>query len=103
MKETIKKLSNYLGKRKFQPNECEGMINDIIDLIHNEKNPSITDLNLELEILGWGIGVLDEELYAMSISLRGNDNINITPKIIRLDSNKGMQKVYPSLNENEVV
>ena len=102
MKETIKNLCNYLEKREFQPIECEGMINDIIDLIHNEKHPSITDFNLELEILGWGIGVLDDELYAMTISLSGKDNINITSNIISLDSGKVMQKTSPSFYENEV-
>jgi len=45
MNKVIDKLSNCLERKRFLPIECEGMIEDIIDFINNEKCPSITALN----------------------------------------------------------
>ncbi len=65
MNEAIEKLGNCLERKRFLPIECEGMIQDIIDFIRNRGHPSITALNQEMEVLGWGVGVKEEELYEL--------------------------------------
>jgi hypothetical protein len=39
MKEIIDKLTNCLERKRFLPIECEGMIDDILVFINNEKHP----------------------------------------------------------------
>ena len=102
MKEAIEKLSNCLEEKRFMPIECEDMIKDIIDFIHNEKYLSIIALNQELEALGWGIGVLDDNLYALTISLFRNGIRNKGIRIIKRNTGNRMLDTSPSLLEKEV-
>jgi len=102
MKEAIEKLSNCLEEKRFMPIECEDMIKDIIDFVNNEKYLSIIALNQELEALGWGIGVLDDNLYALTISLFGNGIRNKWLSAIRLNANNRMQVTSAFLLDKEV-
>ena len=91
MIKTINKLCNGLEHRRFLPMECEGMIDDILAFFSNEKYPSRTTLNQELEDLGWGIGVFDNDLYALTIPLHGNGRPNEALRIIRLNPGKKVE------------
>jgi len=102
MKEAIETLSNYLEEKRFLPIECEGMIKDIVDFINDEKYLSIITLNLELETLGWGIGVLDDNLYALTISLFGNGNLNKMLRVMERNTGSSLPVTSPSILENVV-
>ena len=97
MKDAIEKLSNCLEEKRFLPIECEGMIKDVIDFINSEKYLSMIALNQELEALGWGIGVLDDNLYALANSLLENDGRNKALNIIRRNTGNKIQATSPPL------
>lgn len=99
MSKVTDKLRNCLERNKFLPIECGSIIEDIIYFINNQNHHTIIGLNRELEVLGWGIDVADDDLYSLAISLSENDSRG-APKPIRLKRDPGIQGTWASLLDN---
>jgi hypothetical protein len=96
MSKVTGKLRNCLERRKFLPIECGSIIKDIICFINNQNHHSITGLNQELEALGWGIDVADDDIYALAISLSANGS-GRAPRLVSLKGDPVIQGIWPSV------
>ena len=66
------RLNNLFVRFKtkgFLSVEIPDLVKDTLQLVGSEKGFSITDVNQELEELGWGIGVMDHETYGLIAAL----------------------------------
>ena len=53
----------------FIPIEIPGLIQDVFNIIGKGRYSNITYANQELEELGWGIGIMDNDSYKLMNSL----------------------------------
>ena len=53
----------------FMPIEIPGLIQDVFNIIGKGKYCTITDTNIELEDLGWGLEIMDNVTYDLINSL----------------------------------
>jgi hypothetical protein len=53
----------------FIPIEIPGLIKDVFNIFDNPVYSTITDINQELEDLGWGIEIMDDTTYELIHSL----------------------------------
>jgi hypothetical protein len=53
----------------FIPIEIPGLIKDVFNIFDNPVYPTITDINQELEYLGWGLEIMDHVTYDLINSL----------------------------------
>ena len=53
----------------FMPIEIPGLIQDVFNMLGKGRYCTITNINKELEDLGWGIGIMDDVTYELIISL----------------------------------
>ena len=53
----------------FIPIEIPGLIKDVFNIFDNPVYSTITDINQELEDLGWGIEIMDDTTYEIIHSL----------------------------------
>jgi hypothetical protein len=53
----------------FMPIEIPGLIQDVFNMLGKGRYCTITNINKELEDLGWGIGIMDNVTYELIISL----------------------------------
>ncbi len=49
----------------FMPIEIPGLIKDVFNVFKNHRYFTITDINQELEDLGWGIEIMDNVTYEL--------------------------------------
>jgi len=53
----------------FIPIEIPGLMKDVFDVFNNPIYSTITDVNQELEDLGWGIEIMDDTTYELINSI----------------------------------
>jgi hypothetical protein len=53
----------------FMPIEIPGLIQDVYNIIGKGRYSNITDVNQELEDLGWGLEIMDNVTYDLINSL----------------------------------
>lgn len=53
----------------FMPIEIPELVKDIFEIMDKRRNCTITNIDQELEELGWGINVMDHVTYGLVISL----------------------------------
>ena len=53
----------------FMPIEIPGLIQDVYNIIGKGRYSNITDVNQELEDLGWGLEIMDNFTYDLINSL----------------------------------
>ena len=53
----------------FMPIEIPGLIQDVFNMLGKGRYCTITNVNQELEDLGWGIGIMDNDSYELMNSL----------------------------------
>ena len=53
----------------FMPIEIPGLIQDVFNMLGKGRYSNITDVNQELEDLGWGIEIMDNVTYDLINSL----------------------------------
>jgi len=53
----------------FMPIEIPGLIQDVFNILGKGRYCPITNVNQELEDLGWGIGIMDNVTYQLINSL----------------------------------
>jgi hypothetical protein len=49
----------------FIPIEIPGLMKDVFDVVNNPVYSTLTDINRELEDLGWGIEIVDDATYEL--------------------------------------
>lgn len=53
----------------FMPIEIPGLIQDVFNMLGKDRYCAITDVNKELESLGWGLEIMDNVTYELLNSL----------------------------------
>ena len=69
MKNILDDLFLRFQARGFIPIETPRLIQDISNILNKHRHFTISDMNKELEDLGWGIDVLDNVTYELIRSL----------------------------------
>ena len=72
MKNRLDDLSLRFQTKGFMPIEITGLIKDVFNIIGNDRYYTMNVVNQELEDLGWGIGIMDNDTYEMIYSLVEN-------------------------------
>jgi hypothetical protein len=62
-------LSLRFQTKGFIPIEIPGLMKDIFNIFNNPVYSTITDINQELEDLGWGIEIMDDATYELINSI----------------------------------
>lgn len=62
-------LSLRFQTKGFIPIEIPGLMKDIFNIFSNPVYSTITDINQELEDLGWGIEIMDDATYQLINSI----------------------------------
>lgn len=63
MESRLTSLSLRFQEKGFTPIEMPWLIKDISALLDTSKHFSITEVNHELEFLGWGFDIMDNATY----------------------------------------
>ena len=66
MEEEFDQLIALFGGSGFPSSEIQYLIADVARIIHENSYHSIDMVNRELEDLGWGIGILDDQAYGLA-------------------------------------
>lgn len=53
----------------FLPIEIPGLIEDVAAVLDNDKYFTISDINQELEDLGWGVNIIDDATFQVITSM----------------------------------
>jgi len=69
MENRLNDLSFRLETKGFMPIEISGLVKDIFYILDKGIYCTITEVNQELEDLGWGIGIMDNDSYELMNSL----------------------------------
>jgi hypothetical protein len=69
MENRLDDLFLILQTKGFIPIEIPGLMKDVFDVFNNPVYSTITDINRELEDLGWGIEIMDDATYELINSL----------------------------------
>ena len=73
MGDRLNKLFLKFQKKGFMPIEIPELVKDVLDIMGNRKQCTITTVDRELEDLGWGLCIMDVETYELVASLaKGN-------------------------------
>jgi hypothetical protein len=62
-------LSLRFQTKGFIPIEIPGLMKDVFNIFNNTVYITISDINQELEDLGWGIEIIDDATYELINSL----------------------------------
>ncbi len=62
-------LSLRFQTKGFIPIEIPGLMKDVFNIFNNPVYITISDINQELEDLGWGIEIIDNATYELINSL----------------------------------
>ena len=76
MENKLDNLFQKFSKKGFLPIEVPGLVKDAVRLFENDLNCSIATVDQELEELGWGIGVMDDEAYKLIAALVRNSGLS---------------------------
>ena len=63
MMKASKTVSSWFERKGFLPEEIPFFIKDIYSFMDQEAEAPLGSLNQELEILGWGLHIVDETIY----------------------------------------
>jgi hypothetical protein len=69
MENRLNDLSLRFQSKGFIPIEIPGLIEDVCNILDKGRYCSITEVNQELEDLGWGIEIIDNVTYELINSL----------------------------------
>jgi hypothetical protein len=69
MEERLNDLFLRFQFKGFMPIEIPDLVKDVLDIMDNRKFSAMTDIDQELEELGWGINILDNATYKLITSL----------------------------------
>jgi hypothetical protein len=69
MKNSLDNLFLIFQTKGFMPIEIPGLMEDVFNVFNNPVYSTITDINQELEDLGWGIEIMDNATYELINSL----------------------------------
>jgi hypothetical protein len=73
MGDRLNNLYLRFQKKGFMPVEIPDLVKDILDIMCCQRHCTINIMDRELEELGWGINIMDNETYELSSSLlKGN-------------------------------
>ena len=62
-------LSLRFQTKGFIPIEIPGLMKDVFNIFNNTVYITISDINQELEDLGWGIEIMDDATYQLINSI----------------------------------
>ena len=65
MKKRLDDLFHMFQKKGFMPIEIPGLIKDVYIILDKGRYCTITEVNQELEDLGWGIEIMDNVTYEL--------------------------------------
>ena len=69
MKNSLDNLFLIFQTKGFMPIEIPGLIQDVYNIMGKGRYSNITDVNQELEDLGWGLEIMDNFTYDLINSL----------------------------------
>ena len=69
MEDRLNDLSLRFQTKGFMPIEISGLVKDIFYILDKGIYRTKTEVNQELEDLGWGIGIMDNDSYGLMNSL----------------------------------
>jgi hypothetical protein len=69
MENRLNDLSLKFQTKGFIPIEISGIVKDIFNILDKGRYCTRTEVNQELEDLGWGIGIMDNVSYELMNSL----------------------------------
>jgi len=69
MENRLNDLSLRFHTKGFIPIEISGLIKDVFNILDEGRYCTRTEVNQELEDLGWGIGIMDNVSYALMNAL----------------------------------
>ena len=69
MKNRLDDLFLRFQTKGFIHIEIPGLMKDVFNIFNNPVHSTITDVNQELEDLGWGIEIMDDATYELINSL----------------------------------
>ncbi len=69
MENRLNDLSLRFQTKGFMPIEISGLVKDIFYILDKDIFRTRTEVNQELEDLGWGIGIMDNDSYGLMNSL----------------------------------
>jgi hypothetical protein len=78
--ELSNQIADKLSKKGFTHLEIPDLFNDLIYLIKENNGDSISDINRELENLGWGIQIMDASLLTDILTLIVNTDVSFKKK-----------------------
>ena len=83
MKNRLDDLSLRFQTKGFMPIEIPRLIKDVFNIIGSGRYYTMNVVNQELEDLGWGIGIMDNDTYEMIYSLVKNTSFSDVERHIR--------------------
>ncbi|MFC1813426.1 hypothetical protein ACFL03_12135 [Thermodesulfobacteriota bacterium] len=69
MKNRLNDLSLRFQTKGFIPIEISGLVKDVFNILDKGRYCTRTEVNQELEDLGWGIGIMDNVSYELMNAL----------------------------------
>ena len=69
MENRLNDLSLRFQTKGFMPIEISGLVKDIFYILDKGIYRTRTEVNQELEDLGWGIGIMDNDSYGLMNAL----------------------------------
>ena len=69
MENGLNDFSLRFQTKGFMPIEISGLVKDIFYILDKDLYRTRTEVNQELEDLGWGIGIMDNDSYELMNSL----------------------------------
>jgi hypothetical protein len=70
MENLLTDLSQRFQTKGFIPIEIQGLLKDVSNIVDGSKSCTLTEINQELEELGWGIGIMDTVTYELLATLK---------------------------------
>jgi len=81
METNLENLCLRFRKKGFLPIEIPELIKDALRLVDNNRYATITEIDQELEDLGWGIGVMDFATFELITALAENSTLQTSKDI----------------------
>jgi hypothetical protein len=74
MEKSFNSIWRWFLKQGLNEEEFQYVVEDIFNFIEHRGKASLHLLNLELEVLGWGVQIMDEATYRRLLTLHQNKN-----------------------------
>jgi hypothetical protein len=75
MRKALDNLEKWFKEKGLYQEEFPYFIKDILSYMDQKENMPLNSLNQELEILGWGIQIMDEAAYRQMLILHQRKNV----------------------------